>query len=43
MGSMGEQSEKMSIKMSELERAVHVLRESMRKEINRRRQAVSRS
>ena len=30
VGSMGEESEQMSIKMSELERAVHVLRESLR-------------
>ena len=36
--SMGEQSEQMSIRMSELERAVHVERESMREESNRNRQ-----
>ena len=43
VGSVGDQNEQMSIKMSELERAVHVERESMRKEINRNRQEVSRS
>ena len=36
--SMGEQSEQMSIRMGELERAVHVERESMREESNRNRQ-----
>ena len=43
VGSVGDQNEQMSIKMSELERAVYVERESMRKEINRNRQEVSRS
>ena len=41
--SMGEQNEQMSIRMSELERAVHIERESLREEINRNRQEVSRS
>ena len=41
--SIGEQNEQMSLRMSELERAVHVERESLRKEINRNRQEVSRS
>ena len=43
LGTIGEQNEHMSIRMSELERAVHVERESLRKEINRNRQEVSRS
>ena len=43
MGSIGEQNEQMSIRMSELERAVHVDRESMREELNRNRQEVDRS
>ena len=43
VGSIGEQNEQMSIRMSELERAVHVERESMREEINRNRQEVGRS
>ena len=43
VGSIGEQNEQMSIRMSELERAVHVERESLREEINRKRQEVSRS
>ena len=34
VNSMGEQSEQMSIKMSDLERAVHVERESQREEKN---------
>ena len=38
---MGEQSEQISIRNSELERAVHVERENQRKEINRNRQEVS--
>ena len=38
VNSMGEQSEQMAIRMSELERAVHVERESLREEINRNRQ-----
>ena len=41
--SIGEQNEQMSSRMSELERAVHVERESLREEINRNRQEVSRS
>ena len=41
VGSIGEQNEQMSIRMSELERAVHVERESLREEINRNRQEVS--
>ena len=43
VGSMGEQNEQMSLRMSELERAVHVERENLREEINRNRQEVSRS
>ena len=43
VGSIGEQNEQMSIRMSELERAVHVERESLREEINRNRQEVGRS
>ena len=43
VGSIGEQNEQMSIRMSELERAVHVEREGMREEINRNRQDVGRS
>ena len=43
VGSIGEQNEQMSIRMSELERAVHVERESPREEINLNRQEVSRS
>ena len=43
VGSIGEQNEQMSIRMSELERAVHVERESLREEINRIRQEVGRS
>ena len=41
--SIGEQNEQMSIRMSELERAVHIERESLREEINRNRQEVGRS
>ena len=41
--SIGEQNEQMSLRMSELERAVHVERESLREELNRNRQEVSRS
>ena len=41
--SVGEQNEQMTLRMSELERAVHVERESLRKEINRSRQDVNRS
>ena len=43
VGSIGEQDEQMSIGTSELERAVHIERESMREEINRNRQEVGRS
>ena len=43
VGNIGEQNEQMSIRMSEQERAVHVERESLREEINRNRQEVSRS
>ena len=43
VGSIGKQIEQMSIRMSELERAVHVERESLREEINRNRQEVGRS
>ena len=43
VGSIGEQNEQMSIRMIELERAVHVERESLREEINRNRQDVGRS
>ena len=35
--SIGEQKEQISLRVSELERAVHVERESLRKEINRNR------
>ena len=41
--SLGEQNEQISIRMSELERAVHIERESLREEINRNRQEVGRS
>ena len=41
--SIGEQNENMSLRVSELERAVHIERESLREEINRNRQEVSRS
>ena len=41
--SLAEQNEQMSIRMSELERAVHIERESLREEINRNRQEVGRS
>ena len=43
VGSIGEQNEQMSIRMSELKRAVHVERESLRGEINRKRQEIGRS
>ena len=42
MDSIGEQNEHMSIRMSKLERAVHIERESLREEINRNRQEVGR-
>ena len=41
--NIGEQNEQMSIRMSELERAVHIERESLREEINPNRQEVGRS
>ena len=40
--SIGEQNEQMAIRMSELERAAHIERESLREEINRNRQEVGR-
>ena len=40
---IGEQNEQMSLRMSELERAVHVERENLREEINRNSQEISRS
>ena len=43
VGSIGEQNEQMSIRMSEIERADHVERESLREEINRNKQEASRS
>ena len=43
MESLAEQNEQMSIRMSELERAVHIEREGLREEINRNRQEVGRS
>ena len=43
VGSIGEQNEQMSIRMSELESAVHIERESLREEINRNREEVGRS
>ena len=43
VGSIGEQNEQMSLRMSELERAVHVERENLTEEINRNRQDDSRS
>ena len=43
VGIIGEQNEQMSIRMSELERAVQVERKSLREEINRNRQEVGRS
>ena len=42
MGSIGEQNEQMSIRMSEPERAVHIERERLREEINRNRQEIGR-
>ena len=38
VGSIGEQSGQMSLKTSELERAVHVERDNLREELNRNRQ-----
>ena len=43
VGSIGEQNEQMSIRLSELQRAVHIEWESLREEINRNRQEVGRS
>ena len=43
VGSIGDQNEQMSFRVSELERAVHVERENLREEISRNRQEVSRS
>ena len=43
VGSIGEQNEQMSIRISELERAVRIEREILREEINRNRQEVGRS
>ena len=43
MGSIGEQNEQISIRMSELERAVHIERERLREEKNRNRQEIGRS
>ena len=43
VGRIGEQNEQMSIRMSELERAVHVEKESLREELNRNRQEIGRS
>ena len=43
VGSIGEQNEQMPIRMSELERAVHVERVSLREELNHNRQEVGRS
>ena len=43
VGSIGERNEKMSIRMSELERAVHIERESLQEDIICNRQEVSRS
>ena len=41
--SMGGQTEQISIRMGEIESAVHVERESLRERVNRNRQEVSRS
>ena len=43
VSSRGEQNEQMSLRMSELEMADQVERESLREEVNRNRQEVSRS
>ena len=43
VGSIGEQNEQMSKRLSEMEKAVHVERESLREEINRNKQEASRS
>ena len=41
--SIGEHNEQMSLRMSELERAVHIERKNLREEINRNKQEVTRS
>ena len=43
VSSIGEKNEQMSIRMSELERAVHIEKESLREEINQNRQEDGRS
>ena len=43
MDSIGEENEQITLRISDLERAVHVERESLREEINRNRQEVSRN
>ena len=43
VGSIGEQNEQISLRMSELKRSVHVERVNLLEEINRNRQEVSRS
>ena len=43
VGNIGEQNEQITLRLSELERSVHVERENLREEINRNRQEVSRS
>ena len=43
VGSKGEQNEQISLRMSELERAIHVERKNLREEINHNRQEASRS
>ena len=43
VGNIGEQNEQMSLRLSELKRAVHVDRVNLREAINRNRQEVSRS
>ena len=43
VGSIGEQNEQMSIRMSEQEGTVHIERESLREEMNRNSQEVGRS
>ena len=42
VSSIGEQNEQMSLRMSELERAIHIEREIVREEINLNRQEVGR-
>ena len=43
MDSIGEQNQQMSVRMSELERAVHVEKKNLEEKLNRKRQEVSRS